>query len=169
MHAALPRARARYTLAAARQSHPSWFTDATGAEPVSIEDPARRPGPTRSARSSRACLWHLDQRPTATWWHAWYPGCRRRYGVEKSARWVLDRYGVRFPHRTQRPAITTSGCPFHKPVHDMTGLSQAIRRADGLPVHQRPAVPAHNCRRFADPGSRCTRLCLAAPVWGHVS
>jgi hypothetical protein len=105
-------------------------TDATGAEPVSVEDLlAARPDPFCEFESS--LLWHLD---TA---HAdvlarlvsRLPAPLRRGQVRPLG---LDRYGVRFRVEGDDRDHDVR-LPFHKPVDDMTGLSQAIRVLMGCP------------------------------------
>jgi hypothetical protein len=105
-------------------------TDATGAEPVSVDDLlAARPDPFCELESS--LLWHLD---TA---HAdvlarlvsRLPAPLRRGQVRPLG---LDRYGVRFRVEGNDRDHDVR-LPFHKPVDDMTGLSQAIRVLMGCP------------------------------------
>jgi Protein of unknown function (DUF2470) len=105
-------------------------TDATGAEPVSVDDLlAARPDPFCELESS--LLWHLD---TA---HAdvlarlvsRLPAPLRRGQVRPLG---LDRYGVRFRVEGNDQDHDVR-LPFHKPVDDMTGLSQAIRVLMGCP------------------------------------
>lgn len=105
-------------------------TDATGAEPVSIEDLlAARPDPFCEIEAS--LLWHLDtaHSDVVARLVSRLPAPLRRGQVRPLG---LDRYGVRF--RVEG----TDGdhdvrMPFHKPVDDMTGLSQAIRVLMGCP------------------------------------
>jgi hypothetical protein len=105
-------------------------TDATGAEPVSMADLlAARPDPFCEIESS--LLWHLDtvHNDVVARLVSKLPPPLRRGQVRPLG---LDRYGVRF--RVEG----TDGdhdvrLPFHKPVDDMTGLSQAIRVLMGCP------------------------------------
>ena len=67
-----------------------------------------------------------------TWSRDWCPGCRRRCAAGRSAPLGLDRYGVRFRVEGS-DGDHDIRLPFHKPVDDMTGLSQAIRVLMGCP------------------------------------
>nr|WP_139273058.1 DUF2470 domain-containing protein [Mycobacterium paraffinicum] len=105
-------------------------TDATGAEPVSVEDLlAARPDPFCEVESN--LLWHLDtaHSDVVARLVSRLPSRLRRGQVRPLG---LDRYGVRFrvegPDRDHDVRL-----PFHKPVDDMTGLSQAIRVLMGCP------------------------------------
>nr|WP_156737881.1 DUF2470 domain-containing protein [Mycobacterium scrofulaceum] len=105
-------------------------TDATGAEPVSVEDLlAARPDPFCEVESN--LLWHLDtaHSDVVARLVSRLPAPLRRGQVRPLG---LDRYGVRFrvegPDRDHDVRL-----PFHKPVDDMTGLSQAIRVLMGCP------------------------------------
>lgn len=105
-------------------------TDATGAEPVSVDDLlAARPDPFCEVESN--LLWHLDtaHSDVVARLVSRLPAPLRRGQVRPLG---LDRYGVRFrvegPDRDHDVRL-----PFHKPVDDMTGLSQAIRVLMGCP------------------------------------
>lgn len=105
-------------------------TDATGAEPVSVEDLlVARPDPFCEVESN--LLWHLDtaHSDVVARLVSRLPAPLRRGQVRPLG---LDRYGVRFrvegPDRDHDVRL-----PFHKPVDDMTGLSQAIRVLMGCP------------------------------------
>ncbi|OBG55533.1 MULTISPECIES: DUF2470 domain-containing protein [unclassified Mycobacterium] len=105
-------------------------TDATGAEPVSVEDLlAASPDPFCEVESN--LLWHLDtaHSDVVARLVSRLPAPLRRGQVRPLG---LDRYGVRFrvegPDRDHDVRL-----PFHKPVDDMTGLSQAIRVLMGCP------------------------------------
>ncbi len=105
-------------------------TDATGAEPVGVADLlAARPDPFCEVEAG--LLWHLDtvHNDVVARLVSKLPPPLRRGQVRPLG---LDRYGVRF--RVEG----TDGdhdvrLPFHKPVDDMTGLSQAIRLLMGCP------------------------------------
>lgn len=105
-------------------------TDATGAEPVSVQDLlAARPDPFCEVESS--LLWHLDTAhgDVVARLVSRLPAPLRRGQVRPLG---LDRYGVRFRvEGTERDHDIR--LPFHKPVDDMTGLSQAIRVLMGCP------------------------------------
>jgi Protein of unknown function (DUF2470) len=105
-------------------------TDATGAEPVSVEDLlAARPDPFCEIESN--LLWHLDtvHGDVVARLVSRLPATLRRGRVRPLG---LDRYGVRFRvEGTDRDHDVR--LPFHKPVDDMTGLSQAIRVLMGCP------------------------------------
>ncbi len=105
-------------------------TDATGAEPVSVEDLlAARPDPFCEIESS--LLWHLDtaHNDVVARLVSKLPAPLRRGHVRPLG---LDRYGVRF--RVEgNDGDDDVRLPFHKPVDDMTGLNQAIRVLMGCP------------------------------------
>jgi hypothetical protein len=105
-------------------------TDATGAEPISVEDLlAARPDPFCEVESS--LLWHLDtaRNDVLARLVSKLPAPLRRGQVRPLG---LDRYGVRF--RVEgNDGDHDIRLPFHKPVDDMTGLSQAIRVLMGCP------------------------------------
>ncbi len=105
-------------------------TDATGAEPVSVEDLlAARPDPFCEIESN--LLWHLDtaHSDVVARLVSRLPAPLRRGQVRPLG---LDRYGVRF--RVEgKDRDHDVRLPFHKPVDDMTGLSQAIRVLMGCP------------------------------------
>lgn len=106
-------------------------TDATGAEPVSIEDLlAARPDPFCEIESS--LLWHLDNAhgDVVARLVSRLPAPLRRGHVRPLG---LDRYGVRFRVESSDGDDHDIRLPFHKPVDDMTGLSQAIRVLMGCP------------------------------------
>jgi hypothetical protein len=105
-------------------------TDATGAEPVSIRDLlAARPDPFCEIESS--LLWHLDNAhgDVVARLVSRLPAPLRRGQVRPLG---LDRYGVRFRVEGS-DGDHDIRLPFHKPVDDMTGLSQAIRVLMGCP------------------------------------
>lgn len=105
-------------------------TDATGAEPVNVADLlAARPDPFCAIENS--LLWHLDtvHNDVVARLVSRLPAPLRRGQIRPLG---LDRYGVRF--RVEG----TDGdhdvrLAFHRPVDDMTGLSQAIRALMGCP------------------------------------
>jgi hypothetical protein len=105
-------------------------TDATGAEPVGVADLlAARPDPFCEIESS--LLWHLDtvHNDVVARLVSKLPPPLRRGQVRPLG---LDRYGVRF--RVEgNDGDHDVRLPFHKPVDDMTGLSQAIRVLMGCP------------------------------------
>ena len=105
-------------------------TDATGAEPVSVADLlAARPDPFCEIESS--LLWHLDttHNDVVARLVSKLPAPLRRGQVRPLG---LDRYGVRF--RVEgNDGDRDVRLPFHKPVNDMAGLSQAIRVLMGCP------------------------------------
>ncbi|MCV7029423.1 DUF2470 domain-containing protein [Mycobacterium sherrisii] len=105
-------------------------TDATGAEPVSVDDLlAARPDPFCEIEST--LLWHLDSAhgDVVARLVSRLPAPLRRGQVRPLG---LDRYGVRF--RVEgRDGDHDIRLPFHKPVDDMTGLRQAIRVLMGCP------------------------------------
>ncbi|MEE6136285.1 DUF2470 domain-containing protein [Mycobacterium sp. 050128] len=106
-------------------------TDATGAEPVNIRDLlAARPDPFCEIESS--LLWHLDQAhgDVVARLVSRLPAPLRRGHVRPLG---LDRYGVRFRVEGSDGDDHDIRLPFHKPVDDMTGLSQAIRVLMGCP------------------------------------
>lgn len=105
-------------------------TDATGAEPVAVDDLlAARPDPFCALESS--LLRHLDAahgdvlaRLVSRLPAPCAAGTMRPLG--------LDRYGVRFRVEGTDQDHDVR-LPFHKPVDDMTGLRQAIRVLMGCP------------------------------------
>jgi hypothetical protein len=108
-------------------------TDATGAEPVSIHDLlAARPDPFCEIEST--LLWHLAtvHNDVVARLVSRLPAPLRRGHVRPLG---LDRYGVRF--RVEgvdgNDGDRDIRLPFHKPVDDMNGLSQAIRVLMGCP------------------------------------
>lgn len=105
-------------------------TDATGAEPVSVDDLlAARPDPFCEIEST--LLWHLDSAhgDVVARLVSRLPAPLRRGQIRPLG---LDRYGVRF--RVEgHDGDHDIRLPFHKPVDDMTGLSQAIRVLMGCP------------------------------------
>ncbi|SOX56650.1 hypothetical protein MAAFP003_5358 [Mycobacterium ahvazicum] len=106
-------------------------TDATGAEPVDIRDLlAARPDPFCEIESS--LLWHLDKAHSDVVARlvSRLPAQLRRGHVRPLG---LDRYGVRFRVEGGDGDDHDIRLPFHKPVDDMTGLSQAIRVLMGCP------------------------------------
>ncbi|OBJ06892.1 DUF2470 domain-containing protein [Mycobacterium sp. 1465703.0] len=105
-------------------------TDATGAEPVSVDDLLdARPDPFCALESS--LLWHLDSAhgDVLARLVSRLPAPLRRGHVRPLG---LDRYGVRFRVEGDDRDHDVR-LPFHKPVDDMTGLSQAIRVLMGCP------------------------------------
>jgi hypothetical protein len=105
-------------------------TDATGAEPVSVADLLdARPDPFCALESS--LLWHLDTAHSDVLARlvSRLPAPLRRGHVRPLG---LDRYGVRFRVEGDDRDHDVR-LPFHKPVDDMTGLSQAIRVLMGCP------------------------------------
>lgn len=105
-------------------------TDATGAEPVSIGDLLdARPDPFCALESS--LLRHLDTAHSDVLARlvSRLPAPLRRGHVRPLG---LDRYGVRFRVEGDDRDHDVR-LPFHKPVDDMTGLSQAIRVLMGCP------------------------------------
>lgn len=105
-------------------------TDATGAEPVSVGDLLdARPDPFCALESS--LLWHLDSAHSDVLARlvSRLPAPLRRGHVRPLG---LDRYGVRFRVEGDDRDHDVR-LPFHKPVDDMTGLSQAIRVLMGCP------------------------------------
>jgi hypothetical protein len=105
-------------------------TDATGAEPVGVADLlAAAPDPFCEIES--ALLWHLSTAHSDVLARlvSRLPAALRRGQVRPLG---LDRYGVRF--RVEGDAGDQDvRLPFHKPVDDMNGLSQAIRVLMGCP------------------------------------
>ena len=105
-------------------------TDATGAEPVSVHDLlAARPDPFCEIEST--LLWHLatSHNDVVARLVSRLPAPLRRGHVRPLG---LDRYGVRF--RVEgNDGDRDIRLPFHKPVDDMNGLSQAIRVLMGCP------------------------------------
>lgn len=105
-------------------------TDATGAEPVRVADLLdARPDPFCALESS--LLWHLDTAHSDVLARlvSRLPAPLRRGHVRPLG---LDRYGVRFRVEGDDRDHDVR-LPFHKPVDDMTGLSQAIRVLMGCP------------------------------------
>ncbi|QLL07359.1 DUF2470 domain-containing protein [Mycobacterium vicinigordonae] len=105
-------------------------TDATGAEPVSVGDLlAARPDPFCEIEST--LLWHLatSHNDVVARLVARLPAPLRRGHVRPLG---LDRYGVRFRVEAN-DGDRDIRLPFHKPVDDMNGLSQAIRVLMGCP------------------------------------
>jgi hypothetical protein len=105
-------------------------TDATGAEPVSVEDLLAAP-PDPFCEIESTLLWHLDNAHSDVVARlvSRLPAPLRRGQVRPLG---LDRYGVRF--RVEgNDGDHDVRLPFHKPVDDMTGLSQAIRVLMGCP------------------------------------
>ncbi|TAM68024.1 DUF2470 domain-containing protein [Mycobacterium sp.] len=105
-------------------------TDATGAEPVTVDDLlAARPDPFCEFESS--LLWHLDtaHSDVVARLVSRLPAPLRRGQVRPLG---LDRYGVRFRVEGNDRDHDVR-LPFHKPVDDMTGLRQAIRVLMGCP------------------------------------
>ena len=107
-------------------------TDATGAEPVSADGPARTPAPDPFCEIESSLLLAPGHRPQRRASRGWFPGCRRRCAAGGCARWVSTATACGFASKA------TDGdhdirLPFHKPVDDMTGLSQAIRVLMGCP------------------------------------
>jgi hypothetical protein len=105
-------------------------TDATGAEPVSVEDLlAARPDPFCEIESS--LLRHLENAHSDVVARlvSRLPAPLRRGHVRPLG---LDRYGVRFRVESN-DGDRDIRLPFHKPVDDMTGLSQAVRVLMGCP------------------------------------
>ena len=104
--------------------------DATGAEHVSVVDLlAARPDPFCEIESS--LLWHLDtaHNDVVARLVSKLPATLRRGQVRPLG---LDRYGVRF-RIEGNDGDHDVRLPFHKPVDDMTGLSQAFRVLMGCP------------------------------------
>jgi hypothetical protein len=105
-------------------------TDATGAEAVSVEDLlTARPDPFCEIESS--LLWHLHNAhgDVVARLVSRLPAPLRRGHVRPLG---LDRYGVRFRVEGNNGDHDIR-LPFHQPVDDMTGLSQAIRVLMGCP------------------------------------
>lgn len=105
-------------------------TDATGAEAVSTADLlAARPDPFCEVEST--LLWHLTtaHEDVVARLVSKVPAPLRRGQVRPLG---LDRYGVRFRVESS-DGDHDIRLPFHKPVDDMTGLSQAIRVLMGCP------------------------------------
>ena len=105
-------------------------TDATGAEPVSVADLLdARPDPFCALESN--LLWHLDTAHSDVLARlvSRLPAPLRRGHVRPLG---LDRYGVRFRVESDDRDHDVR-LPFHQPVDDMTGLSQAIRVLMGCP------------------------------------
>ncbi len=105
-------------------------TDATGAEPVGVADLlAARPDPFCEIEST--LLWHLTTAhdDVVKRLVSRLPAQLRRGQVRPLG---LDRYGVRFRVEGS-DGDRDIRLPFHKPVDDMNGLSQAIRVLMGCP------------------------------------
>ncbi|OBK18267.1 DUF2470 domain-containing protein [Mycobacterium asiaticum] len=105
-------------------------TDATGAEPVSVRELlAARPDPFCEIEST--LLWHLStaHNDVVARLVSRLPAPLRRGHVRPLG---LDRYGVRF-RIEGNDGDRDIRLPFHKPVDDMNGLSQAIRVLMGCP------------------------------------
>jgi hypothetical protein len=105
-------------------------TDATGAEAVSVADLlAARPDPFCEVESG--LLWHLDKAhgDVVARLVSRLPAPLRRGHARPLG---LDRYGVRF-RIEGNDGDHDIRLPFHKPVDDMVGLSQAIRVLMGCP------------------------------------
>jgi len=105
-------------------------TDATGAEPVSVEELlAARPDPFCEIESS--LLWHLEtaHNDLVARLVSKLPAPLRRGQVRPLG---LDRYGVRFRVEGDDGDHDVR-LPFHRPVDDMIGLRQAIRVLMGCP------------------------------------
>jgi hypothetical protein len=105
-------------------------TDATGAEPVSVANLlAARPDPFCEIEAT--LLWHLAtvHNDVVARLVSRLPAPLRRGQVHPLG---LDRYGVRFRVEGS-DGDRDIRLPFHKPVDDMTGLSQAIRVLMGCP------------------------------------
>lgn len=105
-------------------------TDATGAEPVSVDDLLEaRPDPFCALESSLLQHWDTAHGEVLARLASRLPAPLRRGHVRPLG---LDRYGVRF--RVEGDGRDHDvRLPFHKPVDDMTGLSQAIRVLMGCP------------------------------------
>lgn len=105
-------------------------TDATGAEAVDVADLlAARPDPFCGVEST--LLWHLDTAHSDVLARlvSRLPAPLRRGQVRPLG---VDRYGMRF--RVERAdGDHDVRLPFHRPVTDMVGLSQAIRVLMGCP------------------------------------
>lgn len=105
-------------------------TDATGAEPVSVAALLEaRPDPFCEIEST--LLWHLstEHDDVVARLVSRLPAPLRRARVRPLG---LDRYGVRFRVEGE-DGDHDIRLPFHKPVDDMSGLSQAIRVLMGCP------------------------------------
>jgi hypothetical protein len=105
-------------------------TDATGAEPVSVTALVdARPDPFCEIESS--LLWHLatTHNDVVARLVSRLPAPLRRGQVRPLG---LDRYGMRF-RIEDADGDQDIRLPFHKPVDDMPGLSQAIRVLLGCP------------------------------------
>ena len=125
-----PTAKSRATRCCGSRSTSVVVTDATGAEPVSVADLLdARPDPFCALESS--LLWHLDtaHSDVVARLVSRLPAPLRRGHVRPLG---LDRYGVRFRVEGDDRDHDVR-LPFHKPVDDMTGLSQAIRVLMGCP------------------------------------
>ncbi|MCV7102436.1 DUF2470 domain-containing protein [Mycobacterium palustre] len=105
-------------------------TDSTGAEPVSVSDLlAARPDPFCAIEAS--LLWHLDtvHNDVLARLVSKLPAPLRRGKVRPLG---LDRYGMRF-RIEGTDGDRDVRLPFHRPVDDMPGLSQAFRLLMGCP------------------------------------
>lgn len=105
-------------------------TDASGAEPVGTADLlAARPDPFCEVES--ALLWHLDSAhgDVVARLVSKLPASVRRGKVRPLG---LDRYGMRFRVENDDGDHDVR-LAFHKPVDDITGLSQAVRVLMGCP------------------------------------
>ena len=104
--------------------------DATGAEPVGVDDLlAARPDPFCEFESAWLCHLDPDHPDVVARLAGQLPAPLRRGQVRPLG---LDRYGVRFRVESHDGDHDVR-LPFHKPVDDMTGLSQAIRVLMGCP------------------------------------
>ncbi|MCV6971711.1 DUF2470 domain-containing protein [Mycobacterium bohemicum] len=105
-------------------------TDATGAEAVDVAELlAARPDPFCEIEST--LLWHLDtvHHDVVARLVSRLPAPMRRGQVRPLG---IDRYGIRF--RVERAdGDHDVRLPFHRPVSDMAGLSQAMRVLIGCP------------------------------------
>ena len=112
------------------RSHPSSSPTPPAPSPSAVADLlAARPDPFCGIESS--LLWHLDttHNDVVARLVSKLPAPLRRGQVRPLG---LDRYGVRF--RVEgNDGDRDVRLPFHKPVHDMTGLSRAIRVLMGCP------------------------------------
>lgn len=105
-------------------------TDAAGAEPVSVEDLlAARPARFCDIESTLLCHLATAHNDVVARLVSKLPAPLRRGQVRPLG---LDRYGVRFRIEGD-DGNHDIRLPFHKPVDDMTGLSQAIRVLMGCP------------------------------------
>ena len=103
-------------------------TDAAGAEPVSVEDLlAAPPDPFCEIESTLLCHLATAHNDVVARLVSKLPAPLRRGQVRPLG---LDRHGVRF-RIEGNDGDHDIRLPFHKPVDDMTGLSQAIRALMG--------------------------------------